>query len=235
MLEEPTSVFQNHYFPKKYYVNPNLKYCSILKPLYELQICKIFSKFTKYHYHFISCNRLGTKSWCKKCSKCAFIFLSLYPFLERNTLNKIFNDDLLNKKENLILFQQLIGQKDTKPFECVGTIEENKLAMNMSIKKNPKPYLLKQFSNTVETNGNSNLLFEYDENNNIPKELKHKLRYSTLKLLDIGLKSDIKETFKTNNNINNNNNPLNSSNIYIYFLMLMLIIVIFQFSYSLKL
>ena len=35
----------------KYYVNPNLKYCSILKPLYELQICKIFSKFTKYHYH----------------------------------------------------------------------------------------------------------------------------------------------------------------------------------------
>ena len=182
------------------YVNPELSYCSILKPLYELQIAKIFSKYPKYHHVFISCNRTGTKSWCNKCSKCAFIFLALYPFISRENVNKIFNNDLLDNKDNKVLFQQLIGEKDSKPFECVGTIEENRIAMNLAIqKRESKPVLLNEFKNTFKIDKNNreiqNFLIQYDEQNNIPHELKYKLRYNTLKLLGIENKSDIIEGF----------------------------------------
>mgnify|MGYP001431675193 CR=1 FL=1 len=158
------------------------------------------SDFYKYHHVFISCNRTGTKSWCNKCSKCAFIFLALYPFISRENVNKIFNNDLLDNQENKLLFQQLIGEKDTKPFECVGTIEENRIAMNLAInKKESKPVLLNEFKNTFKIDKNNreiqNFLIQYDEQNNIPYELKHKLRYNTLKLLGEENKSNIVEGF----------------------------------------
>lgn len=36
---------------------------------------------------------------------------------------KIFRQNLLQKKELLRLYQQLLGLKGNKPFECVGTKE----------------------------------------------------------------------------------------------------------------
>ena len=201
------------------YVNPNLSYSSILKPLYELQIAKIFSLYPKYHDVFISCNRNGTKSWCNKCSKCAFIFLALSPFLQKKNVTDIFNEDLLNKPENIILFKQLIGEKDSKPFECVGTIDENRLAMNLLIKKKePKSIVLKEIERNFRYDKNqhdiNSFMMQYSEDNNIPKELKHKLRYNTLKLLGNEQKSLIVEGFKCQNNT------------YIYLLALLLIIIV---------
>ena len=124
----------------------------------------------------------------------------MYPFISRENVNKIFNNDLLDNQENKLLFQQLIGEKDTKPFECVGTIEENRIAMNLAInKKESKPVLLNEFKNTFKIDKNNreiqNFLIQYDEQNNIPYELKHKLRYNTLKLLGEENKSNIVEGF----------------------------------------
>ena len=50
----------------------------MLRPLKEIQIAMLFSKYTKYHKVFKSCN-LGSKGstweWCCSCPKCLFVYI----------------------------------------------------------------------------------------------------------------------------------------------------------------
>lgn len=52
-----TYEFENDFaeYSKKY-LKANVKYFSFLRPLNEMQIAKIFSRYTKYHKVFKSCN-----------------------------------------------------------------------------------------------------------------------------------------------------------------------------------
>lgn len=134
------------------------EYFSILRPFYELQIAQIFSKMPKYFPLFLSCNESqktysGTKKktdkWCCECSKCLFVFTALYPFMEEKELMKIFKENLLNKKELIPIMMELIGEKNIKPFECVGTKKESLVAFYLSWKKNKKLALLKHFEKNV--------------------------------------------------------------------------------------
>ena len=147
--------FQNY---SKKYLNKNIEYFSFLRKYPELKIAEIFAKYPKYFSAFLSCNEAyktasGTKKpfkkWCGKCPKCLFIYVTLYPFLEKKQLLKIFGQDLFNKKELLLIMKSLIGQGRFKPFECVGTYKENRLAFDLSLKKAKKfgkiPYLLRYF------------------------------------------------------------------------------------------
>ena len=61
----------------KNYLTDKIEYFSLLRPLSELEIMKIFTKYPKYFNHFISCNNGGksknigkTDGWCLTCSKC---------------------------------------------------------------------------------------------------------------------------------------------------------------------
>lgn len=109
-------------------------YFSFLRPLSELQIAMLFSRFTAYHDVFRSCN-VGSKQdiWCGHCAKCLFAYIILSPFIEPARLNQIFGksmlDDLTLKHE----FEQLIGESETKPFECVGTVGEVRQALAMTL------------------------------------------------------------------------------------------------------
>ena len=147
-------------YSKKYLIK-DIEYFSFLRPLYEIQIGKLFSKyFDKYGKVFLSCNEAHkTKSgtvqttgkWCNKCSKCLFVFAILYPFIETKKLIKVFGENLFEKKELLSLMKELIGESNFKPFECVGTTKESLVALYLSHKKTKKeiPYLLKYFENKI--------------------------------------------------------------------------------------
>ncbi len=114
----------------KQYLHPDLKYFSLLRPLSELQIAGLFSKIPWHFSGFRSCN-VGSKAdgWCGKCPKCLFTYIILAPFLSKEDLLSIFGSDLLNSKELQPIFDELSGRLDVKPFECVGTPEEVKLAL----------------------------------------------------------------------------------------------------------
>lgn len=153
-----TFEFENDFreYAKKYL--SDAEYFSILRPLYELQIAQTFSKMHKYFNCFLSCNEAqktysGTKKktgkWCGKCSKCLFVFVSLYPFLEEKELIKIFKENLLNKKELIPIMMELIDEKKVKPFECVGTKKESLVAFYLAWKKNKKLLLLKHFEKKI--------------------------------------------------------------------------------------
>lgn len=101
------------------------QYFSLLRPLNELQIAKIFSTFLQYFPSFRSCN-IGSKtdSWCGRCAKCAFVYLTLTPFLSADRLLAIFG----TKPETRKFIQEMRAGR--KPFECVGTREEVEQALS---------------------------------------------------------------------------------------------------------
>ena len=127
----------------KKYLAKNVEYFSFLRPLYELQIARIFAKFPKYFPVFLSCNEAhktnsGTQKptgkWCGKCAKCIFVFLALYPFAPQQTIG-IFKKDLLKDKTLRPLLEKLTGKRSFKPFECVGTIKETRAALSLCLGK----------------------------------------------------------------------------------------------------
>ena len=108
---------------------------SLLRPFYEVEIIRRFSQFPQYFDFLVSCNRnfstlnKGISRWCGQCPKCAFIFICLACFVDKNKIINIFGKHLLNDESLLNLYFQLIGEKDFKPFECVGLPEETAAAV----------------------------------------------------------------------------------------------------------
>ena len=118
------------------FISQELNYFSFLRPLSEIQIAKLFSRFEKYHSVFKSCN-VGSKMdiWCGNCPKCLFTFIMLSPFIEKDKMVNIFGSDLLDNQNLLSSFDELIGISEVKPFECVGTIEEVNVALHQILKQ----------------------------------------------------------------------------------------------------
>jgi len=152
------------------YLTSGVNYFSFLRPLYEIQIAKLFSKYPKYFSAFLSCNeayktdsgkKKPFKKWCCKCSKCLFAFVVLYPFLKEKELIKIFGKNLFNDKNLLPIMEELIGvgsPRKFKPFECVGTIKESLTAFYLALRSFTRrrvkdqaklPILLKYFKEKI--------------------------------------------------------------------------------------
>ena len=113
---------------------PEFNYFSFLRPLSELQIAMLFSRFTQYHDVFRSCN-VGSKQdiWCGHCAKCLFAYIILSPFVEPSRLDTIFGKPMLDDTTLRHELRQLLGMEETKPFECVGTVGEVHAALSMAI------------------------------------------------------------------------------------------------------
>ena len=133
------------------YITDDINYFSFLRPLSELQIAMFFAKNEKYFDVFKSCN-VGSKTdiWCGNCPKCLFAYIILSPFIKPEVLNKIFGKQMLDDPSLQLYFDQLTGRQSTKPFECVGTIDEVNTALAMTIERYYSncqlPYLLKNYS-----------------------------------------------------------------------------------------
>lgn len=119
-------------------------YFSFLRPLSELQVARLFSRSTAYHPVFTSCNAAfkldegrRISRWCCACPKCRSTFLLLAPFLEKGRLVSIFGRNLLNEREQISGFRELMGLRGFKPFECVGEPDEY-IAALLLLSKNPK-------------------------------------------------------------------------------------------------
>ena len=168
-----TYEFENDFnnYTKKYF-NINIKYFSLLRCLNEFQISLLFSKYKKYHPVFKSCN-VGSKSipweWCCSCAKCMFVYVILSPFLYKEELINIFGEDLYERKELLNVLLELSGNSKTKPFECVGTYEEVRYALSLTIQKHSDnlPYLLKYYKDNYELTLDKKIESEFNLENNL--------------------------------------------------------------------
>ncbi len=135
--------FENKFrkYNERYLSDTN--YFSFVRPLYEIQIANIFSKMDKYFSAIRSCNVGGkTGSWCCACPKCLSTFILLYPFLVEDGIMKVFPKNLFEDKKLSPILEALVSEEKVKPFECVGTREEIKVALFLSSKSKNLPPLL---------------------------------------------------------------------------------------------
>ncbi len=121
----------NHYLQTQFI--SNVHYFSILKPIYDVVIFNLLRE----HLHSIpfthSCNI--QKPWCKQCAKCAYVWLNYMAYLPVDLVNQIFEVNLFDIPENQIGFRQMLGLEQHTPFECIGQIEETKLAFELCRRK----------------------------------------------------------------------------------------------------
>jgi hypothetical protein len=112
------------------FITPGIKYSSPLRDMTELQVVEKFVQYPQYFKVFSSCNRnfrinnASQKKWCGECPKCLFVFISLAAFLPKEEVLDIFGKNLFEDKNLTPLFEELVGVRNFKPFECVGTQEE---------------------------------------------------------------------------------------------------------------
>jgi hypothetical protein len=123
-----------------------VRYYSLLRPLSEVRISELFAKygFDKYQDVFSSCNRAFVHgsdkiSWCGECSKCAFVYMALAPFVPEGKLAALWGG------KNLLLwpsleptYRKLLGIEGDKPLDCVGDIKESRAAMRLAQEKYPE-------------------------------------------------------------------------------------------------
>ena len=121
-------------------------YFSALRDRTELWVGEKFAALTEYHATFRSCNkafiidparRLG--HWCGVCDKCAFIDLILAPFMSPEQLRAVFAADggggePLGNPDLAPKFRALLGS-GTKPFECVGEVNECRAAVVLAARR----------------------------------------------------------------------------------------------------
>ena len=162
------------------YLTDKIEYFSLLRPLSELEIMKIFTKYPQYFRHFISCNNGGKSKnigkedgWCCNCSKCLFIYIIMSNYVDEKQMVDIFGENLLDKKEMLDYFLELLGLRESKPFECVGTIDEVTYVVNNLISKGyDKPYLLNYYKEHYGVKKvDDSILYTYNDENNVPEQL----------------------------------------------------------------
>ena len=124
-------------------LNIPVNYYSFLRPLLETQIAALFSRYPAQLKDFRSCN-VGQKEdrWCGECSKCAFVYLMLFPYLDSLQLKEIFGSDLFLRESIQNHIIALIDPEKVKPLECVGTRAESALSLKLAqnkIKNLPAP------------------------------------------------------------------------------------------------
>ncbi|MCB0360961.1 MAG: hypothetical protein KDD44_15035, partial [Bdellovibrionales bacterium] len=117
-------------------LSPSTTYCSLLRPLNELQIARHFAALTPFHRAFLSCNVGGRDdSWCGACPKCVFVWLMLSPFLSDEQLRAIWRRDLLLEPSTPDLLRDLVDDRLLKPLECVGTRRECRAALGEMVRR----------------------------------------------------------------------------------------------------
>jgi hypothetical protein len=158
------------------YITEDLRYFSMLRPLSEIQITKIFSQLKHHHSGFRSCN-VGSKtnSWCGTCPKCMFTAIMLSLFLSEEDVTNIFNKNLFDDKGLIKTTEELAGLWPEKPFECVGTSQEVTFALRYIInnyKESSLPAVLQHMNSKIPslTSALSEVLDTFEENHNLSNE-----------------------------------------------------------------
>ncbi len=128
----------------------NFKYFSILQPIYDFRIFNHLSKYPEVLPKIHSCNI--QKPWCKKCPKCAYVWLGLMAFFNPNIVDQVFQKNLFDDEDLIPTFRKMLGLSIHTPFECIGEIDESRLMMKRCLEKGLSGQALDIFREEILTN-----------------------------------------------------------------------------------
>lgn len=100
---------------------------SVLMPIFDVVIFELLRRDEGDLGATHSCN--VRKPWCRRCAKCAYVWLSCRAHLSPGVVEAVFGEDLLEAPENEGFFRDMVGLGAHTPFECIGQVEESRLAL----------------------------------------------------------------------------------------------------------
>ncbi len=106
---------------------PELNYFSVLQPVHDALIFASLREVSDRIPAAHSCN--VAKPWCMRCPKCAYVWICYKAWLPWGPVDETFAaTNLLDLEENQMSFRQMLGLEQHTPFECIGQIDETRLA-----------------------------------------------------------------------------------------------------------
>ena len=154
----------------------NCRYFSILKPIYDVLIFNLLAQDVSCLGMTHSCN--VQKPWCGRCPKCAYVWLSYMAYLPTLLVDVVFagHGNLLDAPENQVCFRQMLGLEAHTPFECIGMVDEARLAFELCRRKGLRGEAMEMFERDVPPVDVASLLERYlhvnDELDTLPSILR---------------------------------------------------------------
>lgn len=117
-----------------------INYFSAVRPMTSVAIAKAFAQFPAYFSVFTSDNSVfridpaqrPSTLWSLESPKSLSSFILLAPWLPVDDLLRTFGRDFLDERSLQTLFLELTGQQGEPPLDCVGTVEELVLSLNLA-------------------------------------------------------------------------------------------------------
>ncbi len=107
----------------------NASYYSLLQPVYDTAIFNLLRPDQDLIGATHSCNI--AKPWCGRCPKCAYVWLNFMAYLDTERVRQTIPGNLFEVEENQRWFYEMLGLGEHTPFECIGQIEEVRLAFEL--------------------------------------------------------------------------------------------------------
>jgi UDP-N-acetyl-alpha-D-muramoyl-L-alanyl-L-glutamate epimerase len=107
----------------------DVRYFSVLQPVHDEVIFELLARDAALFPLTHSCN--VRKPWCGACAKCAYVWLQASAHLPPAIVEAAFRDDLGERPENDRILRELLGLAGHMPFECVGSVDEARLALSL--------------------------------------------------------------------------------------------------------
>lgn len=108
----------------------NVRYFSALAPVHDEVIFELLARDAELAPLTHSCN--VRKPWCGECAKCAYVWLQFAAHLPSTVVDETFGANLGERASNQLHLRQLLGLADHTPFECVGSVDEARLALALA-------------------------------------------------------------------------------------------------------
>ena len=122
------------------HLSTELTYFSAVRQLSSLAVAKLFAGYPQYYEVFTSDNSVfridpskrPNARWSLDSPKSLSSFILLAPWLSEADLRRIFGRDFLSEPSLERLFLELLGEVGEPPLDCVGTVEELRLSLNLA-------------------------------------------------------------------------------------------------------
>lgn len=128
----------------------NVSVGSVLKPIGDPLIFWLLRRDRHLVKLTHSCNI--EKPWCRRCPKCAYVWLGMMTFLNESDVLATFGDEnLFNEPALAGTWRALLGMEDHTPFECVGQPNEVRLFFALCVAQKKQGRSIDEFRSLFST------------------------------------------------------------------------------------
>lgn len=125
-------------------ITPGVTYFSAIRQLTSVGVAKLFAAYPQYFEVFTSDNfvfridpsKRPNARWSLESPKSLSSFMLLAPWLSESDLLRTFGQNFLDEASLETLFLELTGRQGEQPLDCVGTIDELVLSLNLATEQN---------------------------------------------------------------------------------------------------